>query len=129
MLCKKTMTLTVILLIFSTSTIAQGFLVYKPKQTFFSHDKQVSWEVVVIPDNNPFYGVLGNSLACWYNKENNRTVLLPLLVQKNGLLTEQQKRFLNQYLAKNGTLLVVGEHLNTTYGTTEILGSPAEVAA
>ncbi|RLF24633.1 MAG: hypothetical protein DRN01_06855 [Thermoplasmata archaeon] len=129
MLCKKTMTLTVILLIFSTSTIAQGFLVYKPKQTFFSHDKQASWEVVIIPDNNPFYGVLGNSLACWYNKENNRTVLLPLLVQKNGLLTEQQKRFLNQYLAKNGTLLVVGEHLNTTYGTTEILGSPAEVAA
>ncbi|HEC81864.1 MAG TPA: cell wall-binding repeat-containing protein, partial [Thermoplasmatales archaeon] len=129
MLCKKTMTLTVILLIFSTSTIAQGFLVYKPKQTLFSHDKQASWDAVIIPDNNPFYGVLGSSLACWYNKENNETRLLPLLVQKNGLLTEQQKRFLNQYLTKNGTLLVIGEHLNTTYDTTEVLGSPTEVAA
>ena len=85
--------------------------------------------VVIIPDSDPFFGTISTSIACWYNKATNMTVLLPLLIQHNGNLTEQQQRFIDKYfISTNYTLLILGNHLNTTYPTKEILGSTTEVA-
>jgi hypothetical protein len=84
---------------------------------------------VIIPDSNPFFGVLGANAACWYNKETNTSQLLPLLVQRNGNLTDAQQRFLSTYLpSTNNSVLVLGEHLNTSYVSEEILGTPSSVA-
>jgi len=91
--------------------------------------RKIIEDVIIIPDNNPFFGVIGSYIACWYDKNNNSTGLLPLLIQYNQKLTENQKIFLDNYLETNDNkLLVLGEQLNTKYDTTEILGSPLTVA-
>jgi hypothetical protein len=59
----------------------------------------------------------------------NITGLIPLLVQHEGNLTDVQARFLKTYFSSNThSLLILGEHLNTSYPTIEILGSPPTVA-
>ena len=125
MLKKNLMLLTTLLIL---PNISICFTIHSENTYSPMQPRQPLGRVVIIPDNNPFFGVLGSCLACWYNMENNETGLLPLLVQKNGSLTKQQKLFLSRYLTENDELLVLGEHLNTTYNTTEILGSPVEVA-
>ena len=90
--------------------------------------KQIE-DAIVIPDSNPFFGIIGANIACWYDPDNNSTGLLPFLVQRDKKLTDHQEMFLDQYLeTKNKTLLVLGEQLHTKYNTTEILGSPPGVA-
>jgi hypothetical protein len=84
---------------------------------------------VIVSDNNPFFGIIGSSAACWYNEEANTSGLLPLLIQHNGTLTDAQHRFLHAYFTPaNRTLLILGEHLNTSYPTLELLGTPPTVA-
>jgi len=86
-------------------------------------------DVIIIPDSNPFFGIIGANMACWYGPDNNSTGLLPFLVQHDKKLTDHQETFLDRYLeTKNKTLLVLGEQLHTKYNTTEILGSPPSVA-
>jgi hypothetical protein len=84
---------------------------------------------VIVPDNNPFFCLMSTSVACWYDKAANATGLIPLLVQHEGELVDAQTRFLETYFSSNNhSLLILGEHLNTSYPTTEILGSPPTVA-
>jgi len=86
-------------------------------------------DAVVIPESNPFFGVLGSSAACWYDKESNISGLLPLLVQRDGSLTDAQQRFLTSYFTSpDPSVLVLGEHLNINYTTQEIIGSPPQVS-
>ena len=62
-------------------------------------------------------------------REANTTGLIPLLVQQEGKLVDAQTRLLETcFTSTNHTLLVLGEHLNTSYSTTEILGSPPSVS-
>jgi len=84
---------------------------------------------VIIPDHNPFFGILGTIAACWYDKAANTSGLLPLLIQHNDTLSDAQHRFLRVYMTpSNRTLLVLGEHLNTSYQTQEVLGAPPTVS-
>ena len=86
-------------------------------------------DVIIIPDSNPFFGIIGSYIACWYDTDNNLTGLLPLLVQHNGKLNVHQELFLDQYLKnKDKKLLVLGKQVDSKYDTTEILGSPPTVA-
>jgi len=86
-------------------------------------------DAVIIPDIDPFFGVLGTIAACWYDQATNRSGLLPLLSQHNDTLSDGQCRFLDAYVGSaNGTLLVLGEHLNTTYHTKQFLGDPSIVS-
>ena len=90
--------------------------------------RQSSEEVIIIPDNDPFFGMIGANLACDYNTSD-VSELRPLLVQQDGKITEHQMIFLQNYLnQEDETILVLGEYLNTTYPTMEILGSAPEVA-
>ncbi len=85
-------------------------------------------DAVIVPDSDPFFGILGSSAACWYDKETNTSLLLPFLVQENGMLTEAQQRFFDTVLSPtNRSLLVLGNHLNTSYPCEEILGTPPTV--
>jgi hypothetical protein len=86
-------------------------------------------DAVIVSDNNPFFSLLSTSIACWYDNVGNTTGLIPLLVQHDGNLTSAQTRFLESYFSSNNhSLLILGEHLNTSYPATEILGSPPAVA-
>jgi hypothetical protein len=86
-------------------------------------------DAVIVPDNNPFFCLISTSVACWYDKTVNTTGLIPLLVQHERNLTDAQTRFLEAYFSSNNhSLLILGEHINTSYPTTEILGSPPIVA-
>jgi hypothetical protein len=84
---------------------------------------------VVVSESDPYFSLIGTSLACWYDKETNSTGLLPLLVHHEGNLTDAQARFLETFFdSTNQTLLVLGEHLETSYESIEILGSAPSVA-
>jgi hypothetical protein len=86
-------------------------------------------DMVIIPDNNPFFGIIGSYIACWYDKCINFSGLIPLLVQNHEILTSHHEQFLNQYLKSHEkTVLILGNHVSATYNTTEFLGSPPEVA-
>jgi hypothetical protein len=91
--------------------------------------RTLSADAVVVPDSDPSFGILGSSVACWYDTETNTSGLLPLLVQNNGTLTDAQHRFLDTYFSSaNDSILVLGEHLNISIPTTEIVGNPPTVA-
>ena len=80
--------------------------------------RHVTEDVVVIPDNNPLFGIIGSYLSCWYSNESNG--LKPLLVQNGETLTDKQEMFIDRYLInKNGSLFVLGKHLDTKYNVTE----------
>jgi len=84
--------------------------------------------VIIIPDESPLFGIIGSYVSCWYNTAD-KAGLKPLLVQHEGILTDHQEIFIDQYFdTNNGSLLVLGEEVDTTYNTTELLGSPLEVA-
>jgi hypothetical protein len=86
-------------------------------------------DAVIIPDDAPFFGILGTIAACWYDKAANTSELLPLLIQHNRTLSDAQHRFLQAYLTSpNRTLLVLGKHLNTSYQTQELLGAAPAVS-
>jgi len=86
-------------------------------------------DAVVVSESDPFFGLIGTSASCWYEKGTNTTGLIPLLIQDDGNLTSAQTRFLGAYFdSSNRTILVLGKHLNTTYPSIEILGSPPEVS-
>ena len=86
-------------------------------------------DAVVVSASDPYYGLLSTSVACWYEKTTNTSGLLPLFVHHEGRLTNAQTRFLETYFTSpNHTLLVLGEHLETSYQSTEILGSAPSVA-
>ncbi|MBN2602634.1 MAG: hypothetical protein JXA91_00695 [Candidatus Thermoplasmatota archaeon] len=84
---------------------------------------------VVVPDTNPFYAIIGSSLACWYDISDNQTGLCPLIVQNKGFLTDRQYLFLSNYLDDfNKQLFVLGEKITTNFNKIEILGNPANVS-
>jgi hypothetical protein len=86
-------------------------------------------DVLVVSESDPFFGLISTSAACWYDKTTNTTGLLPLLIPEEGTLTSAQLRFLESYLPSTEcTILVVGEHLNTSYQTIDIQGSPPAVS-
>jgi hypothetical protein len=111
-----------------------GTLPAEPSSPSREHVQRVSLRsliagAVIVPDSNPFFGILGTSAACWYDKETNTSGLLPFLIQNRGSLTDAQDRFLSTSLSpSNHSLLVLGEHINTSYPTEEILGTPPTVA-
>ncbi|MBN2600172.1 MAG: hypothetical protein JXA75_06485 [Candidatus Thermoplasmatota archaeon] len=86
-------------------------------------------DAVVVSASDPYYGLLSTSVACWYENTTNTSGLLPLFVHHEGRLTNAQSRFLETYFpSPNHTLLVLGEHLETSYQSTEILGFAPSVA-
>lgn len=85
-------------------------------------------DIVIVSDNNPLFGLIGSYVSCWYNMIDSEG-LKPFLVQHDGILTHHQEVFIDTYLkTKNNSILVLGEQVDTIYNTTEILGSPADVA-
>jgi hypothetical protein len=91
--------------------------------------RKLNEDAVIIPDTNPFFGIIGSYIACWYDIDSNITGLLPLLVQNNEKFSDLQELFLEQYMKnKDDKLLVIGEEVDSNYDTTEILGSPPTVA-
>jgi hypothetical protein len=106
-------------------------LVSNFSSTSYSHQsiRTSTVDAVIISDIDPYFGLIGTSLACWYDTETNSTGLLPLLVQHDGNLTDAQGRLLQAY--SNSTdimLLVLGEHLQTSYESMEFLGPAPSVS-
>jgi len=132
---RKIITLSLIILLIPSCTIHAGYLTPEKENiqsmetiTHFVSSRQSTEDAIVIPDNDPFFGIIGTSMACWYDTPNT-SGLKPLLVQNDGKLTNHQMVFLDQYLnTEDKKILVLGKHLNTTHHTTELLGSPSEVA-
>ena len=122
-----------VLILFLSSGIGWSFQDdasnYRMKDLIFntSSNRNFEEDLVIIPDSNPLFGLLGSSIACWYDSTNT-SGLLPLLVQENRQLQPRQKIYINKYLNEEGSLLILGESIETSYPTHEILGSPAEVA-
>jgi hypothetical protein len=109
---------------------AQDDSIYNPTELSCDQSTRLSIaDAVVVPDNNPFFCLMSTSVACWYDKAANTTGLIPLLVQHGSNLNDAQTRFLETFFSSNNhSLLILGEHLNTSYPATEILGSPPTVA-
>jgi len=85
-------------------------------------------DIIVIPSNNPLFGIIGSYVSCWYNSEEEYG-LKPMIIHDNGQFTDLQKLFFDQYFAeKNGSILVLGEQVQTDYETNEILGTATDVS-
>ena len=85
-------------------------------------------DIIVIASNNPLFGIIGSYVSCWYNSEEEYG-LKPMIVHDNGQFTDLQKLFFDQYFAeKNGSILVLGEQVQTDYETNEILGTATDVS-
>ncbi len=108
----------------------QDDTIYDPTELSYDRSTRASIaDAVIVPENNPFFCLISTSVACWYDRIANTTGLIPLLVQHKGKLVDAQTRFLETFFSSNNhSLLILGEHLNTSYPTTEILGSPPTVA-
>jgi len=132
---RKIIALSLIILLIPSCIIHADYLIPEKENiqsmettTHFVSSRQSTEDAIVIPDNDPFFGIIGASMACWYDTPN-ISRLKPFLVQNDGRLIDHQMIFLDQYLNKEDKkILVLGKHLNTTYHTTELLGSPSEVA-
>ncbi|MDH7507647.1 MAG: cell wall-binding repeat-containing protein, partial [Candidatus Thermoplasmatota archaeon] len=129
---KKLVILIILLLSFQTTIYAKDVKQNKHSQLDLNNlgsNRNTLPDAVIIPDSDPFFGIIGSYIACWYDKNNNSTGLLPLLVKHDEKLTSNQEIFLNQYLIdKEKKLLVLGEKLQTKYETVEILGSSPNVS-
>ncbi|GAI08072.1 unnamed protein product, partial [marine sediment metagenome] len=85
-------------------------------------------DIIVIPSNNPLFGIIGSYVSCWYNSEEEYG-LKPMIIHDNGQFTDLQKLFFDQYFAeKNGSILALGEQVQTDYETNEILGTATDVS-
>jgi len=85
-------------------------------------------DIVIIPDVDPFFGVLGSYISCWYNN-NGSSGLKPLLIQNKGRLDSLQEKFIDNFFTNNsGSLLNLGEAINTPYKVTNILGISTDVS-
>jgi hypothetical protein len=121
----------IILMIIPTTIYAENVEEYKPvfrELSEFSSLRKRIEDVIIVPDTDPFFGLIGSYIACWYNVDTNVSGLKPLLVQKNQKLNYNQENFLNNYIDTNENLLVLGESLDCSHDTTEILGSPPVVS-
>jgi len=132
---KKIFALLIIFIVFSPVAIPQynseGKTDFFIQKEFFESNTFRNKEqyIVIIPDSDPFFGIIGSSIACWYDIGTNTTGLLPLIIQHDGNLTEQQQYFIDKYSKlTNYMQLVLGNHLNTNYPAVEIIGSAVEVA-
>ncbi len=86
-------------------------------------------DAVVVSDADPYFSLISTSVACWYDNETNISCLLPLLIHHGGALTDAQVRFLDSVFdSTNFSLLVLGQHLQTSFPSTEILGPAPSVA-
>jgi len=99
MLKTFTITLTFLLLISSLApaiTLPDNGIAIPNLETNQNYNptKQTTEEIIIIPDSDPFFGIISASLACWYDT-NGTDVLKPLLVQSNKELTEQQNNFID----------------------------------
>jgi hypothetical protein len=130
---KKIFALFLIVLLITPTIIhtdnADGDALITKKFEHLDLNRKLNEDVIIIPDSDPFFGIIGSYIACWYDTDNNITGLLPLLVQQNGKLNDNQELFLDQYLKnEDKKLLVIGEQLDSKYDKTPILGSPPTVA-
>lgn len=131
----KLQAITILILFFfisnlSIQVIGQEHGLSNPSDFSFSRSVRNSTiDVVVVSESNPFFSLISTSIACWYDNTTKTSGLLPLLVQHNGNLTDAQTRFLETFSPSTpDTILVLGEPLNTTYSTLELLGTPPTVA-
>jgi hypothetical protein len=109
------------------STIQPTFSQKTQNNDIHSERKPIE-DLLLASNKHPHYSLLAASIACWYTKPN-FTGLKPILLHKNGVLSENNQRFLNQYLSNpNDTLLILGTPCSTTYPTTTLLGSPSKVS-
>ena len=126
--------LCMVLLLLLSSILVQSSVhddtVYDPTEFHYERStRSFIPDAVIVPESNPFFCLISTSVACWYDRAANSTGLIPLLVQHEGKLVDAQIRFLETYFTStNHTFFVLGEHLNTSYPTTEILGSPPVVS-
>jgi len=102
-------------------------------QTYYKYheitsNRLITEDIVVIPSSDPYYGIIGSYIACWYDNKTSDT-LLPLLVSKNRNLSDKQYNFINNIFRNdNEEILVLGESINTEFKTNEILGSPSDIS-
>ncbi len=106
------------------------FILLIPNISQFEINQQnnIIEEIIIIPDNDPYYGIIGSNLAFNYSIINSNNIK-PLLIQKEGKLTNIQDIFIDNYLdAYNKGLLVLGEKIDSKYQTNEILGNISKVS-
>ena len=130
---KKTLALFIIILILIPTVIhaknVEKVTFIKEELSNLGSIRNPIGDAIIIPDNNPYFGIIGSSIACWYDIDDNSTGLLPLLVQNNGKLIDHQEIFLDQYFKNNDKkLFVLGEDIESKYHGAGVLGNPPNVS-
>ncbi len=82
------------------------------------------YSIILVSDDDPFFGIIGASIACSYR--DNEWILKPLLIVDDSL-TEGETRFIDRFDVDK-PLLVIGEHIDTNLPVVEMMGSPADAS-
>jgi hypothetical protein len=107
------------------------FLLLIPNLIIFETDINKNFitddEIIIISDNDPYFAIIGSNLALNYSDQNSIN-LKPLLIQKNGKLTDIQENFIKKYFNfQKKKLLILGEKINTDHPKKEILGNISKI--
>jgi hypothetical protein len=81
-------------------------------------------DLILSSEKNPFYSILGTSLACQYN--DTTQFLKPMLLVENNTLSQKQIEFISAYQSVK-KILSIG-FSPTTHKSTTILGSPPSIS-
>jgi hypothetical protein len=126
---KKISTLLLVFLFFSSIFIYSSEGEQNYEEFGFESNRNIHPNAVIVPASDPFYAIIGSSLACWYDFDGNLTGLCPLIVQNKGFLTDRQILFLSNYMEDNDkSIFVLGEKITTNFNKNEVLGYPPEVS-
>ncbi|MEF8848047.1 MAG: C25 family cysteine peptidase [Candidatus Thermoplasmatota archaeon] len=82
-------------------------------------------DIVVVSDFNPYFGIIGSYVSCFYS--HNDSILKPLLLSKKGLLREKDLEFINK-LESNHKVFSIGGPIYNYPAYNSINGSPSNVS-
>lgn len=86
-----------------------------------------NFDIIITSDQDPYYGILGSSIACRYPTID-EPILKPLLVTSSPILLSQQERFIEQYKDHIQTILCLGTSIETSYETICLGETPLDVS-
>lgn len=81
-------------------------------------------DIILTSEKNPFYSILGTSLACWYNNTNQ--FLKPMLIVENNTLSQKQLEFISTFQSAK-KILSIG-FSPTNQASTTIIGNPSSIS-
>lgn len=82
---------------------------------------------VIISDADPYFGIIGSSIACRYQQDN-MDILLPMIIAEKQIITKKQHHFLTSYTARPYPIILGNTIEQLPYKNISIAGNAPKVS-